>query len=920
MSRIVGFGVYHIVGFGVYHIVFKKARLFVAAGRIIPESKFLLNIEIFAMMLYNYDKKTTKKADNDMEQINNMYDVFISYHGGNTSGEYSSYQKAAELKRYFENHAGKKLKCFLCKDEKHDDFYDAINEALVQAKHFILVACDRSMLSKWVADELKQFDGLRKIGKKPNSVVNAYIFGTIKVDDLLTFNTVFSTKDIAFGDHGFESLYNMIAEKENYRNKNLCFDYSNKTIAKYIYSRPISHRFYNKVQKYISASEITEEMPRKLNDDTIAFEACCANELCATITQESEAFVFLRVCHPVSIAEYLLSFGHTKQLNIFLIDYQSKSAALLIDGNLIAIPNLSDIRIVLSNETIQIEADDTSEHSPIIFNTNRGVIELPTTDYNEFGNIVCYEKGLDDFGWEDTGINISNTGFCLYILNALYHYVVPKGSVESEELFDEIDFCSMEQDEPYDSHQMEKKITDQKEKSVVKLENLLWQYYRSIKSGSKFGEQDTKDLFTSRYSDIAYSLKNYYTRHSVNTLLDVLRKIFEFAVAECESGFYSKYEYLMMMLSEVHLHNIFILDYQFMIDHDIYNTLVNLYKHEYVVINQNRLRALICSYRKEIYFCGKFEQLGMSGANAHEILLDEFEKTIDLMESSNPNIEQNEYKAELILLYRERCVIWEHCGDMTLKQSERKKFYSNWKADCERALVFGNLIDCDKELQGCVYLNLASSINRLSVYEKDQKLTMLNECLKYLDTALEMFKICATDRYIAYAYLHKGDCYEAILIERVLQQGEYIVADMSGVVDEIRRNSTHALNLFKGTSDDLAKCWAIRLSVKGKVLSANNYGTADAMRNGMKTLREALRYCLSSNYVNGMAACVRDFTFYNQIIIKEGIQFAVREDIEKTFFDEILVFASIIKLLKLDMDDIIEVQQQLEKLVEKMID
>ena len=290
------------------------------------------------------------------------------------------------------------------------------------------------------------------------------------------------------------------------------------------------------------------------------------------------------------------------------------------------------------------------------------------------------------------------------------------------------------------------------------------------------------------------------------------------------------------------------------------------------------------------------------------------------MENSSPNLEENEYKFELILLYRERCVIWEHCGDMTLKQSERKLYYTNWRDDCNRALEIGDLVECDKELQGCIYLNLASSINRLSVYDNDKKLDMLNECLKHLDTALQMFKICATDRYIAYAYLHKSDCYEAILNENILQQGKYDLTTMSHIVDEIRRNSTHALNLFKNTTDDIAKCWATRLSVKGKILNASNYGSPETLKGCLKILREALRYCMSSNYVNGMAACVKDFTFYNDIIMSKKLQNEMKSDIEQTFFDEMLVFASIIKLLNLDMEDIIDVQQELEKLVQKLID
>lgn len=139
------------------------------------------------------------------------YDVFISYHGGKGNEELSSYKKALELYEYLSN---RNLTCFLYKKESNEDFYDAINNAILYSKHFILVACDRTMLSEWVKDEVKQFDGLRKNGKKTNCLISAYIFGSITEQDLYEFNTLFTTKDIACGEDGFEKLYNSIKAKE----------------------------------------------------------------------------------------------------------------------------------------------------------------------------------------------------------------------------------------------------------------------------------------------------------------------------------------------------------------------------------------------------------------------------------------------------------------------------------------------------------------------------------------------------------------------------------------------------------------------------------------------------------------------------------------------------------------------------------
>ena len=133
-------------------------------------------------------------------------EVFISYHGG----EESSYSKAESLCEYL---TSKKIGCFLYKKTNEEDFYDAIQEGLLECKHFVLVACNKDLLSEWVKDEVKQFDSLRKNGEKPNSVLTAYIFGSITEKDLYSFNPVFATKDIARGENGFEKIYNAIISK-----------------------------------------------------------------------------------------------------------------------------------------------------------------------------------------------------------------------------------------------------------------------------------------------------------------------------------------------------------------------------------------------------------------------------------------------------------------------------------------------------------------------------------------------------------------------------------------------------------------------------------------------------------------------------------------------------------------------------------
>ena len=148
-----------------------------------------------------------------------MFDVFISYHGGQGDENRSSYSKAEELYDFL---LKRNLKPFIYKKQSEVDFYDSIDKAIFNSRHFILVACDKDMLSEWVRDEVKQFDALRKNNRKPNSILSAYIFGDITIEDLYSFNTVFATKDIASGENGFEKLYSLIcAEDSKMRGENM---------------------------------------------------------------------------------------------------------------------------------------------------------------------------------------------------------------------------------------------------------------------------------------------------------------------------------------------------------------------------------------------------------------------------------------------------------------------------------------------------------------------------------------------------------------------------------------------------------------------------------------------------------------------------------------------------------------------------
>ena len=167
-------------------------------------------------------------------------DVFISYHGGQGNENRSSYKKAEDLYNFLES---KGIECFLYKKVDNEDFYDAINQGILECDHFILVACDKEMLSEWVKDEVKQFDGLRKNGKKPNCLISAYIFGSITEEDLYNFNTLFSTKDILRGEQGFEKIYRLLKMKGVRTTDGDNSDITDKSLSSSLKFAEISYKF-----------------------------------------------------------------------------------------------------------------------------------------------------------------------------------------------------------------------------------------------------------------------------------------------------------------------------------------------------------------------------------------------------------------------------------------------------------------------------------------------------------------------------------------------------------------------------------------------------------------------------------------------------------------------------------------------------
>ena len=843
-------------------------------------------------------------------------DIFISYHGDG-HGKNSSYPVANELKEFFEKHEGKKFKCFLCRRERADDFYDAINEALLSAKHFILVACDKEGLSEWVADEIKQFDGLKKTGRKPNSVINAYIYGDIKIGDLLDFNPLFSTKDIAFGEEGFAKLYAMVLEKSLQVDRKLSFNFREDIISGIGFICPLAQRFQNKLDEYLEKNDFhSSEIYRKITDDMIAFEAHVLKKMLHQSALDNYLWI-VQTQNPSCMAEYLFMLPEVAKRKILLVDYLFTAAALVSDDSVIPILSIDNLQFVFKNHVVNINSRKIFDKRTVDIYFEDENIELPKRYSGGYGYVAYYLRKFDEKQWEEMVSDITNIRFCLYVLYVLKEYVFKDGEKEYDDVLGEIDSCMIDlYGEEYNANEIEILLLAQKKESIIKSEDLLERYYVCIKSNTSFGEDDTKRLFASKYGEIAFRLREYYREHSLDMLVQILNKLYEFAEGEYTQGFYSRYEAIMVLLFKIYIHNMFVVQDDF--SDKIYENIQSIYRNEYVSYVRCKLDALICAYHKEQLFGGKLANASNYN-DAVKNILSEFSYCIDKISSCYGELKDNPYMEELLLLYRQRCVIWEQCGDSSVSQEERISYYKKWKEDCEAAIKVAEEFDCDKEILGCVYLNLASSLNKLAVNNKENNIKMLKMCLQNLDIALDLLRINAAERYIGYAYLHKSDCYEAML-ELEIDGSSDKVTEHTDLIKEIRRYSAHAMNIFKSTDDNVAKCWALRLSIKGRILLSNDSNREENIKSGLKSLREAFKYCQASKYVNGMAECVKDFTFYNKIIEKNELGDLLDREIKLTFFEEMNVFAFVIRYLDLEREDILQLQEQSEKLVSKLID
>ena len=106
-----------------------------------------------------------------------------------------------------------------------------------------------------------------------------------------------------------------------------------------------------------------------------------------------------------------------------------------------------------------------------------------------------------------------------------------------------------------------------------------------------------------------------------------------------------------------------------------------------------------------MYFSGDFRSLGDDADAVQKSVLNDFDRLINRLLACKQK-GADYYQRDLVLLYRQRSVIFEHCGDSSLNTQERKNFYGMWKRDCELAL---------KEAEGILNAALSDGYNT-SIY------------------------------------------------------------------------------------------------------------------------------------------------------------------------------------------------------------
>ena len=842
--------------------------------------------------------------------MNFIYDVFLSYHGGQPNSVNSSYQKAEELKQFLEERG---LKVFLCKDCASSDFYDAINQGILGSQHFILVACDRNMLSEWVYDEVKQFDSLRKNGEKPNGMMGAYIFGSLQPSDLYNFNALFSSIDIKFGDDGFEALYKQISLSNG-----IPADLT-RTIE--------SHQKLSSV-KYMDLTNF--EVERKI--------VSCVNDLHPSergywMTYVMELFGFYNV---LAIFDYINCLSESTNVLVvrlyrhYILNSMVKDSEIKPIGNLdymvlvadddsggndviIDFKNRQfitcdeDTDLVYENGSIHISPDQATKSwqrvsvasgghklDQMLISPQEGDEDIPVL------SIIVDGQGVRQ---ENTYVDLKKPDFLSFVIHSITNKFILEHWIDK----DTAAYFDCVFSESYERKTVMAQFDQVLQKLIEDESSIIAQYAAFKRTGAFAGQQSGKKT-DDRYSAIIEKIKNFYLNKDQSSLTDAIALLEIERKAELQRGSHYKQQSILLIISELVMNNM----YSYKNDQSTLNSLIDDLRtsrnREVIPDYANRLYTMILSIQKEMVFSGMYAGIANSMPSALKVMLENMSRQIELLQS--PGDAREVVLSQLFLLHRQRGVIWEHLGDSTSDYDKRMDYYRSWRNDALAAIKFGKAYESDREILGCAYLNYASSLNRLAgTNESNGMKQSYSDCLENLDIAYKVLRGNSARRYIGYVHLHRADCYSA-MYDSGLYDNEEIVRKMSS-------SSRKAIEIFDGTQDLIGRGWSLRILAKA-IIRSNDEDLKVRLVNGLNKLKTALAVDTQVRVIKEISNCVHDFSKYLRMIDENMLSNEMEGLIKQIFATELEAFVTIVRDVDLDYSDILPVQDSLKLIMNKL--
>ena len=836
-----------------------------------------------------------------------IYDVFLSYHGGQSNASNSSYQKAEELKLFLES---KGLKVFLCKDTASSDFYDAINRGILGSRHFILVACNKNMLSEWVYDEIKQFDSLRKNGEKPNGMMGAYIFGDLQPSDLYKFNAVFSSIDIKFGDDGFEALYKQLIAHDGVSDNSMVMQ---KTLSSV---------------RYVDLTNF--EVERKLIS---CIDGLVASERDYWMAYAMELFGFYNM---QSIFDYIKDLGESTNVLVihlyrhYILNQMVKVSEIRPIGNLDYLILLADddtegndVIIDFSNGKCFSVDDDTTllyENGTIFISSDQSIssqrrITISTGEYSLDQMLITTQEGDEDLpallinvcgksvSAVNTYINVQRPEFLSFIIHSITEKFIKEQWIDK----DTVRYFDYIFTEPYDKSIVMVQF-DRLYRKLIEDENDIIAQYAAFKRTGTFASERNAAEKDCQYSAVIEKIKNFYLNKDSHALTEAISLLEIERKSELKRGSHYKQQAILLIIAELVMNNM----YSYESDQSTLNRLVeDLHAsraREVIPDYSSQLHTMILSIQKEMIFSGMYQGIANSVQSALNILLVNMSRQIDLLKSSE-NM-RDVILSQLFLLHRQRAVIWEHLGDSTSDYEKRMDYYRSWRDDTLAAINYGKKYESDKEILGCAYLNYASSLNCLAgTHDIAGKKDSYAECLRNLKIAYDVLRGNSARRYIGYVHLHRADCYS-----EMYESGLY---DNKEVVMKMNVSSRKAHDIFKDTQDLTGQGWSLRILAKA-IIRSDDECLKVRLVDGLHKLKEALVVATQACVIKEMSRCVKDFSKYLRLIDENMLSKEMEGLIKQIFSAELKAFVTIVRDVDIDYSDIFAVQDSLKLIMNKL--